>query len=362
MDLQQIEQAEYTARRLLYTLVCSLPHELGTLARAAVGIKAELESSLPADTGGVELAPPVFVGPVPWAAQLLALCCAAYDCPLEPSIPVAACLELLGIVSSALDSAQDNDQADLALYGCDLPEEHRYHHDVRHQAALVSNTGVALIGLAWNALLEHSSMYGVSDAVIIEIGRLLSRRWSDICYAQHRDLTAGRSVQITLDEYTEIVAGKAGIIGGTVCEVAAILVSLSTEQRTLWYKLGFERTMAQQLGDDCHDLEADLANGQQISQAILYGLAVADTPTQVMLHTLLTQSQGTTPTAAAARCTLITTVEALGATQYALVCQLLHRQHALEALAALELPDVARTWLRQWILDVSPLILADVTT
>src|SRR5438477_549518 len=81
------------------------------------------------------------------------------------------------------------------------------------------------------------------------------------------------------------------------CEAGAVLVVAGT-QRTLWRTLGTERTIAQQLCDDCKDLERDLADGHQLGQAVLYGLTVVGGEQRDLLLSLVAQARGNNPHAA----------------------------------------------------------------
>jgi len=310
--------------------------------------------------GEADSASPAFVGPCPWAAQVLSLCCAAYEYPSKRIVPIAAALELLGIVSCGLDAAQDRDQVSLQYYGTSFTDTHTYHQHSQTQIALISNAAVALIGLAWQALLEYGPPYGIPSTILIEIGQLLAARWSSICQAQHQDLTVGRTL-LSLGSYMEIVTGKAGVIGGTICEAGAILAGCSAHDRALWYQLGLERTIAQQLCDDCRDLDQDLATGQQLSLPVLYGLEVAEPSTRLIIERLIVQSRGDSPAATAARRHLISLIEELGAAHYAAQCQVEQQRAAIAVLRDLALPPIIETALQRWVADVSPPILVNTT-
>lgn len=356
MDLIEVETAAGDLRNML---VGTLPGDLGRIARRVVGIgrvevpaKVAVPSS-PSPHGSVasgETLALTSANPIAWSPYALGLCCQTYGRPLDMAVPVGVCLELLGIVSAALDAAQDGH-----YYPAQMPGESTISHSNESRdhvlgAALLSNAGVALIGLAWQALFAYGPQYGVSSTKIVEIARLITDHWTPACHAQHLDLTVGRTLQPTLEEYEQIVAGKAGEIGGTACEAGAILAD-ATPQRALWHTLGAERTIAQQLCDDAKDLERDLAQGHQISQAVRYGLAVADPAQRQALLALLEQAR--LPAGGAARQMLLQQLEELGAVHYVLVRLALHRQRALDALQALALPEANAAWFEQWILETT---------
>jgi geranylgeranyl pyrophosphate synthase len=262
------------------------------------------------------------------------------------AVPVGVCFELLGIVSVVLDAAEDAHEDVLQTYGALVPDEPKAPRDQHQKMAVVVNAGVALIGLAWRALLTYGPQYGVPPTKILAIGALLTERWATICHAQHRDLTVGRSPDLSLDEYEQIVTGKAGEIGGVTTEAGAILAGVEAH-RPLWRTLGCERTIVQQLADDAKDLDQDLAGAQQLSQAVRYGLTVADPAQKRMLLELVRLSQRSN--APHARRRLVQELEDLGAAHYVLVSLAIHRQRALDALDTLALPGSAQGWFQHWI-------------
>jgi geranylgeranyl pyrophosphate synthase len=348
-EMLQLAEIETATQVLLRNLIDELPGELGCVARSIIGTSdrsAWLHSSTPGTSDDHASS-----SPIPWASDVLALCCIAYGRPPALAVPVAACLELLGIVSSVLDTAQDNHHDRITEYAGYLPGRDSYNQQVK--TAVVSNAGVALIGLAWKALLVHGPRYGVALPTTLEIGQMLADRWASICHAQHQDLTVGRATNLSLEEYEQIVAGKAGEIGGTACQAGAILAG-AHKQQGLWHTLGTERTVAQQIGDDYKDLEHDLATGQQVSQAMLYGLTVADEHQRAILVNLHAETRRDGPDGISARRDLIQQLEELGAVHYGMACLSVHRQQALAALQALALPSSIHEWLQRWVLDSAP--------
>lgn len=339
-----ILRVEAEARRLLHTLTENLPGDFGQVVRAV------MSRELP-DTDGASLA----ADPLSWAPRVLALCCQAYNQPVSRALPIGACLELLGVVSSVLDVVQDGHWDLLNAYGRSFTDGNAGAGSQMAKAAVISNVGVGFIGLAWQALLEHGPNYGIDPATVVEIGRLIASRWAVICQAQHQDLTIGRTT-ITLAEYDQIIEGKAGEIGGVVCEAGAILAGeTQQERRQLWQTLGRERTIAHQLVDDYKDLGADLAHGQQISHPILYGLEVAEPEQRQMLRALLKRACSTTDSPATtqtAHTELLATLSELGARPYAESVILLHLGKAKQALAELALPAEIANELEQWLASV----------
>lgn len=338
-----VVKTETEAQHLLRTLVENLPGDFGQVARDVLTL--ELPATEIASRGA---------DPISWAPRILALCCQAYNQPTCMAVPVGACLQLLGIVSSILDVVQDGHWTTLNAYSKSLPDPNT---QAKVKAAIISNVGVTFIGLAWQALLEYGPHYGIPAARLVEIGQLITSRWSTICQAQHQDLTAGRTT-ITLAEYDRIIEGKAGAIGGVVCEAGAILVGeKELQRRHLWRALGLERTVAYQLVDDYKDLETDLATGQQLSHPILYGLEVADPPQRQALLELLKRARATevnNDASQAARSELIAILSDLGAKPYAESYILLRLRQADEALTMLALPSAIHQELGRWVANVLP--------
>lgn len=425
------EEIEARARELMRALTMSVPGELGSVVRAIVGVRertgAVEATEATAPTGQTEatmatiatgaVKDPIYVTeirpparPIGWISSLLSLCCRVYGQPVERAVPVGACLELLGIASSALDAAQDGDHALMSRYverqppsGTTPEAENAAHlpkiaeirqsakiadvagttpkqclpvpnkHDGSRNAVLVSNASFALVGLAWQALLEHGPRYGVQASTLVEIGQLIATRLVRICHAQHRDLTVGRgpAACLSLEEYERIIEGKTGEIDGTACEVAALLAGEdAVAHRRLWRTLGLERAVAQQLYDDYVDLAEDVSGGGQIGHPVLYGLAVADDAERGALLTLLERArangkdvgtQAAAPEGVASKSSqaalreLLTILRGLGAEYYTLTCMVVHRNRALDALEALQLPADAHERLYRWVLQVAPM-------
>jgi geranylgeranyl pyrophosphate synthase len=255
-----------------------------------------------------------------------------------------------------LDAAEDGHSDQIQAYFADAAAAQELSASKHAQLALTVNAGVTLIGLAWEALLVYGPQYGLSPATTLAIGQLLTTRWTTICAAQQRDLTAGRAPDLSLGDYEQIVAGKAGEIGGVTTEAGAILAG-ADGWRGLWHTVGMERTILQQLADDAKDLAQDLAEGQQLSHAVRYGLAVANAVQKTMLLDLLRQVQDIHYPSARQR--LVQMLEELGAVQYVLVQIEIHRQRALTALHALPLLETDATWFRAWINAATGPVLGD---
>ena len=282
---------------------------------------------------------------------------------------MGACLELLGITSSSLDAAQDGHHDLLGAY--DPPHVHPTRQmrplptsateaDLyseqqigQRSAALVSNASVAVISLAWRVLLEYGPRYGIENSTVLEIGQLIAERVVRACEAQHLDLTVGRAPFLSLEEYEQIVEGKTGQIDGTVCEVGAVLAQAS-HHRTLWRTLGSERAIALQLYDDYRDFADDILNEHQVGHPVLYGLTVADLSQKETILALLKQARSNGAGASKALHDLSTLLRELGAEYYTLTCMVRHRNKALAALEAMQLPSEAHESLYKWVLRAAP--------
>ena len=358
-------QIQVDANRLICDLSMTVSGDLGSMVRAVIGVQPD--SELP-------IKPPA--GPIRWASSLLELCCNVYGQPVGRAVPVGACLALLGIASSALDAVQDGHGDLLTAYTTkprsdpesetesalldgrerSLPLQCRIGNVAPTDAyALASNASTAVIGLAWQALLVHGPRYGIEDAMLLEIGQLLAERLVKICESQHRDLTLGRTPELNLEEYDQIIIGKTGQIDGTACEVGALLAG-APQHRAFWQALGTERAVAQQLYDDYRDFSDDLLNGRQIGHPVLYGLAVADGAQRDNILALLNEIRSDSPQRHEAVERLTTLLRDLGAEYYTLTCMALHRNRAIAALNELQLPVEAHGWLYRWIMGVAPLV------
>ena len=341
------KQTEIATSRLIRDLTTAVPGELGRMLRAIVGVASEAAS------GAVHINPAA--GPIRWSSSLLELCCRIYGSPVERAIPVGASLALLGIASSALDASQDGHEDLLVAYNAGCEDSSTGGGAYSNCVALTANASTAIIGLAWRALLEYGPHYGIEVPTLLEIGQLIADRLVSICGAQHRDLTQGRTADISLEDYDQIIAGKTGQIDGTACEVGALLAGAS-RYRDLWRSLGAERAIAEQLYDDYRDFSDDLLNGRQISHPVLYGLAVADSVQKETIQSLLEVARSGGPGARAAVEELTSLLRECGAEFYTLTAMILHRNRALAALDGLHLPPDARTQLQDWVMRVAPAV------
>ena len=283
LDTRSLASIEVEAQSLLQSLTDALPGDFGRLTASMIGAASTEATAADISTDKRE-AP---ADPIWWAPQVLALCCQVHGRPVQMAVPVGACFRLLGIVSAALDAVEDGHDDLTAAYLQDGATPAPATPASALKSAVISNAGTALIGIAWQALLEHGPRFGLTSEATLQIGRLITEQWGTICHAQHLDLTHGRSPSLTLDDYDRIIAGKAGAIGGTATAAGALLVGVP-EQKELWYALGAERTIAQQLCDDYVDLANDVRDGHQIGQALVYALSVSN-PTQ---HRPVTRAQG----------------------------------------------------------------------
>lgn len=377
------------SHRLMAALATAVPGSLGQMVRAIVGVDVQLapdahlapahESYRDQETEGVIKPPARAIG---WASNLLALCCQAYGQPVERAVPVGACLELLGIASVALDAAQDAHHGLLSAYAGEpysdsvasqagtgagtlaYPETGGMESEALvglaknwdRRAALVSNASVALIGLFWQALLEHGPRYGVEPTTLLDIGRLIADRLVRMCHAQHLDLSSGCEPLPSLEEYDRMIEGKTGEIDGLACEAGAVLAGAAA-QRTLWHTLGLERAVAQQLYDDYVDLAEDLTGGGQVTHPVLYGLSVADHTQRETILKLLEVARSGQQDATQAVQELSAVLRELGAEYYTLTCMVVRRKRALAALEALSLPPDVHDQLHRWVMSADPLNL-----
>ncbi len=383
---------ESDAQHLMTSLVMAVPGDLGLIVRAIVGVQPQTIERQAAESTyyqvldqagyitpweaarkydpGFNIRPPA--KPVCWASSMLALCCRIYGQPVERAVPVGACLELLGITSSSLDAVQDRHNDLLDVYDPpDSPDslviadmgslltdstETDPHYEQRtrqRSAALISNASVAVIGLAWRALLEHGPRYGIESPIILEIGQLIAERLVKACEAQHRDLTVGRAASLDLVQYEQIIEGKTGQIDGTVCEIGAVLAHAGHHQ-SLWQALGTERAIALQLYDDYRDFADDILNGRQVGHPVLYGLAVAGPAQKEHILALLKQARSRAPGASEALHDLTALLRELGSDYYTLASMVKHRNRALTALEAMHLPSEAHESLNKWVLRATP--------
>ena len=354
---------ENEAARLVGELAAAAPGDLKVVLANIVGQRPLEDAEQPVATGRL--------GPLWWAPGLLALCCRVYGQPAEKAIPMGACLRLLGAAAGVLDSAQDREDNSMRRYlgmngerslagttgaGANNPDE------VDLIVALTMNAGIALIGLGWRALLENGPQYGVDASTLVETGRLLADLSMRMCYGQHVDLAARSGIQsspnlphqfpLTLEDYERVARDKSGELGGTVCEIAAVLAG-AQEHRLLWRKLGTDWMTALQLKDDYADLDEDLAAGR-LTHSVLYGLEVGDETQKDRILGLLSGARAETPQSSVARRELIALLEGMGGLHYTLAMLSVLRRQMLATLGLLSVGKEEHELLSSFILFVAP--------
>ena len=126
--------------------------------------------------------------------------------------------------------------------------------------ARANNTATVLFTLAFRALRSLSEQ-GVALERVYEMLKTLEDAVLSAAAGQHRDiLSEHRPVQsYTQMEGEEIAAQKAGSLMQLACVMGALCGGANEEQRTLFATFGRDFGIAQQLDNDAHGLQSELA-------------------------------------------------------------------------------------------------------
>jgi geranylgeranyl pyrophosphate synthase len=126
--------------------------------------------------------------------------------------------------------------------------------------ARANNTATVLFTLAFRALRSLSEQ-GLALERVYEMLKTLEDAALCAIAGQHRDiLSEHRPVQsYTQTEGEEIAAQKAGSLMQLACVMGALCGGANEEQRTLFAAFGNDFGIAQQLDNDAHDLQSELA-------------------------------------------------------------------------------------------------------
>lgn len=140
--------------------------------------------------------------------------CAGLGGNVEQALPAAASLELAHRTSLIFDDIQDNGRERnnqptvWALWGV-------------NQAI---NAGFALSSYAHLALHRLTSR-GVPDTVTIEVWKVLEYAIIELCQGQTRDISFVDAVDLTVEDYLQMVRGKTGVLFATACQIGAMIAT-----------------------------------------------------------------------------------------------------------------------------------------
>ncbi len=157
----------------------------------------------------------------------------------HPALPGAAAVELGHNFSLVHDDIEDGDR------------------ERRHRPTLWALWGIPLAINAGDALfaLSRLALYKLLDADVSEHRVLqLMRLWDETCLAlcegQFLDITFERRVDVTVDEYMEMIGKKTAALLGASVQAGAILGTDDPATVEIYRRFGYDLGLAFQMADD----------------------------------------------------------------------------------------------------------------
>lgn len=157
----------------------------------------------------------------------------------DQALPVAVAIELLHNFSLIHDDIEDGDEI-------------RHHRPTlwsvygKDQGIIA---GVALWTLAYKAL-NGASERGVTAERLIEARRLVTGACDLMIEGQHLDLSFEQRTDVTLEEYTEMIARKTGALFGASVQTGALIAGATADEVVRLGAFGRELGLAFQIRDD----------------------------------------------------------------------------------------------------------------
>jgi geranylgeranyl diphosphate synthase type I len=170
---------------------------------------------------------------------LCLLCCEAVRGDYRRALPAAAALELLHNFTLVHDDIQD-----------ESPSRHGRATVWRIWGlAQAINVGDGLYAMAHLAMLRLVDV-GVAAGVVAEAARLLDEACLRVCEGQHLDLAFEERLDVTCDEYLEMVGHKTAALLAASAALGALLGEAPEETVAALRAFGRELGLAFQIQDD----------------------------------------------------------------------------------------------------------------
>ncbi|MCB0257194.1 MAG: polyprenyl synthetase family protein [Anaerolineae bacterium] len=257
---------------------------------------------------------------------LCLLACEAAGAPAERALPAAAALELLHNFSLIHDDIEDDSPTRRhrptvwALWG-------------RPQAINAGDAMFTLARRALYALAEHHA----SAVQMLNVFRNFDEACVRLTEGQYLDMSFEGRMDVTVDEYLSMIAGKTATLIGASLYIGALIGGAALETRSALAEFGRQLGLAFQIQDDILGIWGDEAvTGKSAASDILARkkslpvvYALADTKVGDALRTLYAR-----PIEDADVPAVLDLLADAGAQPYAASAAQSAHQHALEALDA----------------------------
>ncbi len=208
---------------------------------------------------------------------------------IRPVLALAACAALGGDIDKAKNQA----------LGIEMFHNFTLlHDDVMDKADM--RRGKPTVHCRWNestAILSGDAMLTMASqlvgdcdvALLRDVMALFNRTAMEVYEGQQYDMDFEQRLDVSVDEYINMIRLKTSVLLGCACEMGAIMAGADTEDRTLFYDFGVKLGLAFQLQDDYLDTYGDPAVfGKKIGGDILN-----DKKTWLLISALAEDKSGT---------------------------------------------------------------------
>ena len=169
---------------------------------------------------------------------MLLLCTSACGATWEPALPAAAAVELVHNFSLVHDDIQDNSDK----------RRGRPTTWVKWSMPMAINVGDALFVLSNQAIIDLNEYY--SPDVIVRAAGILHDTCLDLTRGQFLDMSYEERVDLSVDDYWPMVAGKTAALLSACCHIGALLGGADEPKQESYRSFGHYLGIAFQVQDD----------------------------------------------------------------------------------------------------------------
>jgi geranylgeranyl diphosphate synthase type I len=172
-------------------------------------------------------------------SSICLLSCRVVGGNTSQAMPAAAAIELVHNFSLIHDDVED-------------ASDERHHRPTVWKLwgqSQAINTGDAMLALAYLALAGLKKT-GIADKKIVECTKVLTRACLELCEGQYLDIEYEDRLDITVDDYVEMAAGKTAALFAAATSLGAYLGSEDTQLVDSFRSFGRELGMVFQIHDD----------------------------------------------------------------------------------------------------------------
>ena len=158
----------------------------------------------------------------------------------DDALPAAAAVELGHNFSLVHDDIEDSDRE----------RRHRPTLWAIWGVPMAINAGDALFALSWLALYRLMESEKYEPQKLLDVMHVYDETCLALCEGQYLDISFERRVDVTVDEYMEMIGKKTAALLGASLQQGAMLADRDDETVEAFRRFGFELGIAFQMADD----------------------------------------------------------------------------------------------------------------